>query len=299
MAIDKQEDTIKQLQKSSEGTVLALGAIADVLNKMELRFKKQEEDEEAEAAAAEAMAEEEEEEIEKSQLIKEITTSVVKQLMDLQGDKAVEVGSDTKHPKDSDSDDAVEAKPRTATNEVQRPLQAMKLRKHDEEEEEEIEMAYKDHHGEDVEEEIEEAMEEEIEAQEDDISDEYPMDEEEDDEEVIEEMRLMRKQMSALRKMNSQLQKQIDGIGNSFDSASDRKADALMQKMGYRKEQSTSPRLVTPQTIAPAYVPIVKGEAQSADVADQLSDLSWSEVWNLRLAKMNGETDGLPKELLG
>ena len=299
MAIDKQEDTIKQLQKSSEGTVLALGAIADVLNKMELRFKKQEEDEEAEAAAAEAMAEEEEEEIEKSQLIKEITTSVVKQLMDLQGDKAVEVGSDTKHPKDSDSDDAVEAKPRTATNEVQRPLQAMKLRKHDEVEEEEIEMAYKDHHGEDVEEEIEEAMEEEIEAQEDDISDEYPMDEEEDDEEGIEEMRLMRKQMSALRKMNSQLQKQIDGIGNSFDSASDRKADALMQKMGYRKEQSPSPRLVTPQTIAPADVPIVKGEAQSADVADQLSDLSWSEVWNLRLAKMNGETDGLPKALLG
>ena len=83
MAIDKQEDTIKQLQKSSEGTVLALGAIADVLYKMELRFKKQEEDEEAEAAAAEAMAEEEEEEIEKSQLIKEITTSVVKQLINL------------------------------------------------------------------------------------------------------------------------------------------------------------------------------------------------------------------------
>lgn len=301
MAMEKQEETIKQLQKSSEGTVLALGAIADVLNKMELRFKKQEEEDDAEAAAAEAMAEEEEEELEKSQLIKEITTSVVKQLMDLQGDKPVEVGSDTKHPKDSDSDDAVEAKPRTATTEVQRPIQAMKLRKHDEDEEEEpVEMAYKDHHGEDAEDEIEEALEE-IEAQDDEVVEDYPMEEEEDaeDDEVIEEMRLMRKQMSALRKMNTQLQKQIDGVGTQFASATDKKADALMQKMGYRKEASTSPRLVTPQTIAPADVPIVKGEAQSTDVADQLSDLSWSEVWNLRLAKMSGETDGLPKELLG
>ena len=125
------------------------------------------------------------------------------------------------------------------------------------------------------------------------------MDEEEEDEEVIEEMRLMRKQMNSLRKMNSKLQKQLDGVGTTFASATDKKADALMQKMGYRKEQSTAPRLVTPQTIAPSDVPIVKGNAQSADIADQLSDLSWSEVWNLRLQKMSGETDGLPKELLG
>ena len=75
----------------------------------------------------------------------------------------------------------------------------------------------------------------------------------------IEEMRLMRKQMQSLRKMNQKLQKQIDGVGNSFQSTSDKKADALMQKMGYRKEQSSAPRLVTPQTIAPSDVPIVKG----------------------------------------
>lgn len=305
MAIDRQDETIKQLQKSSEGTVLALGAIADVLNKMELRFKKQEDDEEAEAAAAEAMAEEEEDEIEKSQLIKEITTSVVKQLMDLQTDKPVEVSKKYKWPmEESDSDDAVEHKPRNATNEVQRPIQAMKIKKHDveEEEEEAIEMAYKDHHGEDIEEEIEEELEEEIEAQDNgDELEDYPMEEEEDEEEVIEEMRLMRKQMSQLRKMNQQLQKQIDGVGVQFESASDRKADALMQKMGYRKEASTSPRLVTPQTIAPADVPIVKGNtvADGSDIAEQLAELSWSEVCNLRLATMSGDTDGLPKELLG
>ena len=125
------------------------------------------------------------------------------------------------------------------------------------------------------------------------------MDEEEEGEEAIEEMRLMRKQMQSLRKQNQKLQKQIDGVGTQFASATDKKADALMQKMGYRKEQSTAPRLVTPQTIAPADVPIVKGHEQSADIADQLSDLSWSEVWNLRLQKMSGETDGIPKELLG
>ena len=305
MAIDRQDDTIKKLEKSSEGTVLALGAIADVLNKMELRFKKQEEDEDAEAAAAEAMAEEEEEEVEKASLVKEIASSVIKQLMDLQGDKPVEVDKKYKWPmEESDSDDAVEAKPRTATNEVQRPIQAMRLKKHDEEEEEEeaVEMAYKDHHEEDIEEEMAEEMEEEIEAQDDDVEVDYPMDEEEEveDDEVIEEMRLMRKQMQSLRKMNQKLQKQLDGVGNSFQSATDKKADALMQKMGYRKEQSTAPRLSNPQIIAPADVPIVKGnQSGSADVADQLSDLSWSEVWNLRLQKMSGETDGLPKELLG
>jgi len=304
MAIDRNDDTIKRLEKSSEGTVLALGAIADVLNKMELRFKKQEEDEDAEAAAAEAMAEEEEEEVEKAQLVKEIAGSVIKQLMDLQGDKPVEVAKKYKWPmEESDSDDAVEAKPRTATNEVQRPIQAMKLRKHDEEEEEEeLEMAYKDHHEEELEEEIAEEMEEEIEAQDngEDVEEEYPMDEEEESDEVIEEMRLMRKQMSQLRKMNSKLQKQIDGVGENFQSASDRKADALMQKMGYRKEQATAPRLVTPSTTPIADVPIVKGTQDgSADIADQLSDLSWSEVWALRLQKMSGETDGLPKELLG
>ena len=304
MAIDRQDD-IKRLEKSSEGTVLALGAIADVLNKMELRFKKQEEEDDAASAAEEAMAEEEEEEVEKAQLVKEIASSVIKQLMDLQGDKPVEVAKKYKWPmEESDSDDAVEAKPRTATNEVQRPIQAMKLKKHEEEEEwedeEAVEMAYKDHHGE---EELEEEIEEEIEAQDngEDVEADYPMDEEEveEDEEVIEEMRLMRKQMQSLRKQNQKLQKQIDGVGNSFASATDKKADALMQKMGYRKEQSTAPRLVTPQTIAPSDVPIVKGQEQSADIADQLSDLSWSEVWNLRLQKMSGETDGIPKELLG
>jgi hypothetical protein len=305
MAIDRQDD-IKRLEKSSEGTVLALGAIADVLNKMELRFKKQEDDEDAEDAAAEAMADEEEEEVEKSQLVKEIASSVIKQLMDLQGDKPVSVAKKYKWPMEqSDSDDAVEAKPRTATNEVQRPIQAMKLKKHDENGEEEwedeedmdlqeeapVEMAYKDHDNGNGEEEIE-----------DEVVADYPMDEEADeveDDEVIEEMRLMRKQMQSLRKMNNKLQKQLDGVGNSFASATDKKADALMQKMGYRKEQSTAPRLVTPQTIAPSEVPIVKSNAQSADIADQLSDLSWSEVWNLRLQKMSGETDGLPKELLG
>jgi len=203
MAIDRQDD-IKRLEKSSEGTVLALGAIADVLNKMELRFKKQEEDEDADSAAAEAMADEEEEEVEKATLVKEIASSVIKQLMDLQGDKPVSVAKKYKWPmEESDSDDAVEAKPRTSTTEVQRPIQAMKLKKHDEngeeewEDEEEIEMAYKDHHG-------EEELEEEIEAQEEEeeVVD-YPMDEEEvEDDEVIEEMRLMRKQMHSLRKMN-------------------------------------------------------------------------------------------------
>ena len=301
MAIDRQDD-IKRLEKSSEGTVLALGAIADVLNKMELRFKKQEDDEDAEDAAAEAMADEEEEEVEKSQLVKEIASSVIKQLMDLQGDKPVSVAKKYKWPMEqSDSDDAVEAKPRTSTTEVQRPIQAMKLKKHDEEEEwedeEEIEMAYKDHHGE---EELEEEIEEEIEAQEEEeVAEDYPMEEEAEEDEVIEEMRLMRKQMQSLRKQNQKLQKQIDGVGDNFQSASDKKADALMQKMGYRKEQSTAPRLVTPKTIAPADVPIVKGHEQSADIADQLSDLSWSEVWNLRLQKMSGETDGIPRELLG
>jgi hypothetical protein len=310
MAIDRQDNnTIKRLEKSSEGTVLALGAIADVLNKMELRFKKQEDDEDAEEMAAEMANEEEEEEVEKAQLVKEIAGSVIKQLMDLQGDKPVEVGKKYKWPmEESDSDDAVEVKPRTATNEVQRPIQAMKLKKHDEElgeeeweDEEEIEMAYKDHHnGEDEdEEEIEmgykQADDDEVEEE---IAD-YPMDEDEESDEVIEEMRLMRKQMQSLRKMNRKLQKQINGVGNNFSSATDKKADALMQKMGYRKEQSTAPRLVTPQTIAPRDVPIVKGNVRSADVADQLSELSWSEVWNLRLQKMSGETDGLPKELLG
>jgi len=307
MAIDRNDD-IRRLEKSSEGTVLALGAIADVLNKMEMRFKKQEEEEEANDAAIEAIAEEEEEEVEKSMLVKEIANSVIKQLMDLQGDKPVEVSKKYKWPMESsDSDDAVEVKPRTSTTEVQRPIQAMKLKKHDEfededEDEEEIEMAYKDHHfgeDEDEEEEVEMSYKQD---EDEELLEDYPMDEESDevgDDEVIEEMRLMRKQMKSLRKMNVQLQKQLNGVGNNFQATTDKKADALMQKMGYRKEQSSAPRLVTPQTISPSDVPIVKGRVASADVADQLSDLSWSEVWNLRLAKMSGETDGIPRELLG
>ena len=273
------DELMTKVEKQMEGTNLALSAVAEVLQKMDARFSS---DEEAEIRKEEEQAVQSE----RMSLVKDIASEVVAFLkadqgMDVDGAK---VRSASKTGKGSSADDS--EKPANLSSNIadqQATIQAM--RKQDEEEEED-EMPpkggyMKTHvpgHDDDDEEDVEKEG-----------AEEYPAEEEEPEEE---EMKSMRKELRALKK-------QLVNYENTMEKAITKEAESRLRKMGFREENGLQrpQRIETPLGVDGS-TPIVKGN-NDVETVDQLMGLSYKQLRDLQAQIEMGDTEGIPRELLG
>ena len=272
-------DVTERIEKQIEGTNLALAAVAEVLQKMDLRLSKEED-------YAMAKAHEEAEEAAKADIVKSIANEVLSVLkeemagLDVSGEdrKARTTGGSPQNADDSES--GVEAP--VAIEDQQNTIQASLKKEDDDEDDEEIEsggMAYK--------------QEDDEEEEADDGAADVPIeaDEEEEDGEDDDEIMAMRKQIATLTKRLESTQ--VD-MKKSISS----EAESRLRKMGFREENG----LKAPEISGGLGVddtPIVKASNADGDVATQLSELSYKQLRDLQHKIETGDTDGVPRELLG
>ena len=272
----------ERLEKQMEGTNLALAAVAEVLSKMDDRLAKEEHDAiaNAEASAAEAA---------KADLVKSVASEVVALLkeggdqgMDVSGDdrKAQSTGKGPQDADDSESAANVATKIEDQQNTIQAAYhgdedddkkdKAMEKGAHDDEDKEEKGMYKED---------------------EDDKADAIPESEEKGmDDDDDDDMEKMQKQLASLQKQLAETQANIQ---NAVQSESEER----LRKMGFREENGLQAPKVMNGLGVDSTTPIQK--SATVDTPDQLAELSYSELRNLQHKIESGETDGLPKELLG
>ena len=263
------DEILERIEKQMEGSNLALAAVADVLAKMDNRLSKAEQDEyQAEEQSAA--------DIEKSDLIKSIATEVyglikADQGMDVDGTK---VRSGSKVAQGGSADDS--AKTIDATRGIgdqQAVIQAMQ-KAHDEGEEE-----YPDE-----EEEEEKSMEK---AKDDDDDEEeskggYGM---KSYEELTKQLDVLKGQQASYE---GNIQKQVQ-----------EESENRLRKMGFREETSlTAPKQIHYDLGTDGTTPIVKANTEG-DTVDQLVNLSYKDLREIQTRIQAGETDGIPRELLG
>tara|TARA_Y100000004_G_scaffold122988_1_gene138269 strand:+ start:88 stop:918 length:831 start_codon:yes stop_codon:yes gene_type:complete len=274
-------DINERLEKQMEGTNLALAAVAEVLQKMDGRLAKEEADkEEEEIEKAEALA--------KAELVKSIAAEVQAVLKASEGDsyagsdasgderKADPTGGTPQSADDSESDAGIDAK----IEEQQNTIQAMKKADDDDDE-----MEKGAHDDEDKE-------EKGMYKDDDDEAADEPVDEKGmDDDDDSDDMKAMKKQLETLKK---QLAETEANIQKSVQAES----EARLRKMGFREETGLqAPKVVNSFGIDDT-TPIQKSTA-TADTAGQLAELSYSELRRMQHQIEQGNTDGVPRELLG
>ena len=282
-------DITERIEKQMEGTSLALAAVAEILQKMDGRFSKEEQDIAVEAQqSAQANA--------RASLVKSIASEVLSVVkgegadagLDVDGKerKAKGTGGTPQNADDSESS----VTPTTKIEDQQNTIQAMKklLKEYEEEnggeeEEEEVveEKAYKGgmaYKQDEMEEEVaEEAADEPIE------------DEEVEDEDLDLDMKSMQKQIRALKK-------QVKASKTGMQKAIQTEAENRLRKMGFREETSLQAPKLTSGLGIEDLTPIAKAEG---DVAGQLVDMSYQELRRLQQKIDTGDTNGLPRELVG
>ena len=210
------------------------------------------------------LAQEEASDIAKEDLVKSIAGEVLNVLKDeLAG---LDVSGDTRSADSvgtsADADDSSEnVDITTDIEEQQNTIQAslQKEKDDDDDDKEKMGMAYK---------------------QDDDDEDEAADVPEEEEE--SEEMKSMKKQIAALEK----------ALTDSKDVAEDR-----LKKMGFREETSLKAPAVVATGLGVDTTPLVK--AYNGDVADQLTSLSYKQLRDLQHNIQSGNTEGVPRELLG
>ena len=283
-----------------QGTNLALSAVAEVLAKMDERLTKEEEDDrmEEEEKALEA---------EKSELVKAVASEVVTMLkaeggenplgMDVDGAKERKAKTITQ-PQYDDAQNA--ANPTTKIEDQQATIQAADM---DDDDDEKKAMT-KDHvpgHDSD-DDEKEKAMKMggagmKMKADDDDDdngSDEKPVDKADDDDEDDDGMKAMRKELDALRKT-------VAAYEANMEKAVEEQSEARLRKMGFREENGLQrPTLLNKDALGTdGTTPIVKANATSGDVVEDLSGLSYKQLRDLQHKIDQGDTAGVPRELLG
>ena len=270
-------DITERIEKQMEGTNLALAAVAEVLQKMDGRLAKEEHD-----AAADAQASAQE--AARANLVKSIASEVLTAIKkDTEGKGLPVSGSERKAkstggtPQNADDSES-SANPDTKIEDQQNTIQAMRKQDEDEEEAEEEKggMAYK---------------QDEEEA--DDEAADIPVEEKgEDDEEGEEadEMKAMRKQIAAMKK-------QLEATEAGMQKAIQTEAENRLRKMGFREENGLTAPKLTKGLGVDNNTPLVK--AAQGDTVEQLSSLSYSELRKLQHQVEMGNTDGVPKELIG
>ena len=285
-------DVNDRLEKQMEGTNLALAAVAEVLQKMDDRLSKAEEQEYFVEQARMEESEMHKAMEEKTELVKAIATEVLdvmksagesKQGMPTNGEgekkaKASVGSSGTVTGGSNDDGKAVTIDTKTET--VGQAIQAMQKQL------QLIKEGYgmaKDEYP---------AIEDEEEG-----SEEEPAEEADDEEEVEEGYGFER----AIQNLQKQINDFSRGINDKIVSESEKR----LAKMGFKEETSLQqPGLIRYDDVygnplgTDGTTPVVK-EASGNDVVDQLADMSYSQLRELQFRVENGETEGIPRELLG
>ena len=272
-------DVVERLEKQIEGSNLALAAVAEVLHKMDSRISKQD-DYDME------LAQDENDAFEKQEIIKAVAGEVyglikADQGMDLDGDKVRKAGSMKKG--NDDSEKAVT--PVKAMADQQATIQAMQKQLN----------LLKKEFGED---------EEEYANDEDEDMDEENGEEEEDD---VENMRYSVENAATEYPELAQMQKQISSMkaqlkdGMNVQKAVQQETEGRLRKMGFREETSlTRPTVIRYEdSIGLDGTTVIQKEASGVDTVDQMMQLSYQDLRRLQENIENGETDGIPRELLG
>ena len=279
---------IEDIKKQLEGNTLAMGAVAEVLQKMDERLSKAEEAEEEENEKAMEKAAHEE-------LAKSITSMVLSNLkkedpdnklgLDTDGSKGRPAKATAPGPQDTDKP----VSPTTDIEEQQNYIQASEdsLKTEEEGDDDEEKKAMKAAHGDD------ETDKMKMESDDDDMKKEEDGDEETDKMahkgEHSDEMENMKKEIESLKK-------QLEGAVQT-------ETEARLRKMGFREENGLQrPQVFTPDTPSAlgtdGSTPIVKSQNQG-DTVDQLSGLSYKQLRDIQHKIESGDTDGVPRELLG
>jgi len=279
---------IEDIKKQLEGNTLAMGAVAEVLQKMDERLSKaEEEEEEKKEMAMEKEAHEE--------LVKSISAAVISNLkkedpdnklgLDTDGSKGRPAKATAPGPQDTDKP----VSPTTDIEEQQNYIQASEdsLKKEEEDDKEEKAM-----HGDDDDKEKgymkadDDDKDDMDKAMHGDDDDSEKMKAEDDDDEKMESMK-----------------KEIDSLKKQLETAVQTEAESRLRKMGFREENGLQrPQVFTPDTPSAlgtdGSTPIVKSQNQG-DTVDQLSGLSYKQLRDIQHKIESGDTDGVPRELLG
>ena len=269
-------DIVERLEKQIEGSNLALAAVAEVLHKMDARLTKAE-DEEFE------MSQDEADQIEKQEIIKAVAGEVYGLIKaDSSNPTGAQWGETEKKASTmtgtgqaDDKENAVTIDSKTEN--VQRTIQAMQKQ---------LEL-------------LKESVDEDgygfsKEGDDDVPPEEAEEDEEDDEEEFPEEVQEMAKQIADLQKMvaqkNGNVQKMIEN-----------ETENRLRKMGFREENGLNrPQIVQYGDMGvDGTTPIRKGTSSPEDTVDQMMQLSYSELRRLQEQVDSGDTDGVPRELLG
>ena len=111
-----------------------------------------------------------------------------------------------------------------------------------------------------------------------------------DDDTETDEVKSMQKQ---LRMMKKQLRSYENSLENSIKTESENR----LRKMGFKEENGlTRPRQVAIGT--DGTTPLKKSSGATPETVDQLTQLSYKELRDLQHAIENGQTDGVPRELI-
>ena len=99
------------------------------------------------------------------------------------------------------------------------------------------------------------------------------------------------------------MEKEIASLKKQLETAVQTEAESRLRKMGFREENGLQrPQVFTPDTPSAlgtdGSTPIVKSQ-NSGDTVDQLSGLSYKQLRDIQHKIESGDTDGVPRELLG
>ncbi len=281
------DDVLNRIEKHMEGNTLALSAVAEVLQKMDDRFVRDED-------AFIAKQEQEQEVDERSAMVKAIASEVYGMMkadngMDVDGTK-VRTGTKMRG-RGEDWESPIN--PTTKIADQQATIQAADDKDDDDEKENGKPKFNFDKNRTDDDEDDKDVEKDGSGAK------EYPEEEDEtkkgmykghDDDEEDKDLEEMAKELNALKK-------QIATTETNMQKAVQAESEQRLRKMGFREELG----LQAPQQISPLGVdgttPIVKGNS-SVDTVDQLAGMSYKELRNLQAQIEMGNTDGVPRELL-
>ena len=289
-------DVLTRLDKQMEGNSLALSAVAEVLQKMEGRFLREEE-------MVSKLMEEESNASEREALIKAIAgevVSVIKQGgMDVDGKKTRPAAKTPSYTADTEKP----VSPTSKIEDQQATIQAML--KNEGAKDDDDEGYPKEEKGQDEEQDEDPKKGYAMKgvAEEDgEESDKKPIENAEDDDEDADDgeekgyNKAMAKELDALRK-------QIAAYEAGMQKAVQDETETRLRKMGFKQETSLQRPLQIESPAAGGLgidgtAPIKKGGNTAEDTAEQLMQLSYKDLRTLQTRLEMGDTEGIPAELL-